>query len=370
MKKILFICPTSGNGGIQSWTKKMLQTFSNDEFQLLHVNVSMRRSLAKHSSMINRMWDGMLDLISVSRKVKKLLKENSFSLMHTTTSGSIGILRDYVLVSICHKHGIPCILHCRYGCISEDIKSKGFWGNLVRKTMHIYDNVWVLDKRSQAALEDDPLMKDKVYLTPNSITVPDECDLSPKSYRNIAFIGNLIASKGIMELVHAVSDYNIDVKLTIAGPDKDHLLNKIQQISGEKWNEKIVYLGKLPNSEAVKVIKSMDMICLASYYPWEAFPISIIEAMSYGKFIIASRRAAIPDMLTDLDGNCCGYFVREQSADDIAKAIIWCQTHPEEADALCAKACYRTDVIYSLYRELYRKLIEKTFVKESAKSLS
>ena len=118
------------------------------------------------------------------------------------------------------------------------------------------------------------------------------------------------------------------------------------------------------------------MICLASYYPWEAFPISIIEAMSYGKFIIASRRAAIPDMLTDLDGNCCGYFVREQSADDIAKAIIWCQTHPEEADALCAKAyekvktCYRTDVIYSLYRELYRKLIEKTFVKESAKSLS
>ena len=34
------------------------------------------------------------------------------------------------------------------------------------------------------------------------------------------------------------------------------------------------------------MIKSMDIIALPTYYPSEAFPISILEAMSYGKMVM------------------------------------------------------------------------------------
>lgn len=363
MKKVLFICPTSGNGGIQSWTKKMLTTFSDNEFSLFHINVSHRRSVGSQTSKIKREIDGLLDLISVYWRVRRALRSNIFSLMHTTTSGNIGTIRDYLLVKLCHRYNLKCIMHCRYGCIPEDFTKKGFWGNLLRKTMHLYDNVWVLDKRSQAVLLDDPLMKGKVYLTPNSIVVPEQCDLTPKTYKNLGFVGNLVRTKGIIEIVHAVCDYNLDVNLTIAGPDMNNLIDEIKQIAGVKWNKQIKYEGKLPNPDAVKLIKSMDMIALPSYYPSEAFPISIIESMSYGKMVIATRRAAIPDMLTDIDGNDCGYFVREQSVDDIVQAIRWCQSNPESADKMCEKAyekvksCYSVDVVYNLYRDLYRKLI-------------
>lgn len=363
MNKILFVSPISGNGGIQSWTKKMIASFSDEEFELYHINVAYRRSVLKHETGIRRKIDGIIDLYNVYSDVKKALNTHSFSLMHTTTSGNIGTLRDYILVKLCHKHNIPCILHCRYGCIAEDFVKNDFWGKLLRKTLHLYDNVWVLDRCSEQALKRDPKMQNKVFLTPNSIEVPLECDLSPKKYKNIAFVGNLIAKKGLFELVHAVLDYGIDVKLTLAGPDSHNYIPQIKDIAGDRWGNKIDYVGKLTNPEAVKLIQSMDMICLASYYPSEAFPISIIEAMSYGKLVIGTKRAAIGDMLTDVDGNDCGCFVREQSSEDIANAIRWCQNNFDEADNRCAKAyekvkkCYSTEVVYKLYRSLYRKLI-------------
>lgn len=363
MKKILFICPISGNGGIQSWTRKMLATFPDDEFDLYHLNVSHRRSVNKSKNRIKRELDGVLDMVSICLRTFNAVRKQKFELMHTTTSGNIGTLRDYFLVRICHMYHLKCIMHCRYGCIEEDFNSKGFWGRLLRKTMHLYDNIWVLDNRSRNALTKDPLLEKKVYLTPNSIDVPETCDLGPKEYREIAFVGNLLPNKGLYELVHAVADYNLNVRLTIAGPERPAVLSEIKRIADEKWNKSIRYIGKLSNPEAVQLINSIDILVLASYFPSEAFPISILEAMSHGKMVIATPRAAISDMLTDLDGEYCGCIVEERSIEDIYKAIVWCQEHKKTADEMCAKAFkkaknnYSTHVIYNLYRTLYNKLI-------------
>ena len=363
MNKVLFICPTSGNGGIQSWGKNLLKSFSDKEYQLCHVDISYKRSTLHHEVGIRRKIDGILDLVQAYKDVHNAIHYNDIALMHTTTSGNISTLRDYILCRLCHKHHIPCIMHCHYGCISEDFTKQGFWGKLLRKTMHLYDQIWVLDKRSEAALKRDLLLREKVHLTPNSIQVPNTCDLTPKGYKTIAFVGNLIPRKGFFELVHAIVDYNLDVKLTLIGPYSEDSVVKIKNIAGERYGSQIVCTGKLSNTETLDMIKKMDMVALPSYYASEAFPISILEAMSLGKMVIATRRAAIPDMLTDLDGNDCGYFVREKSVEDIAEAIKWCQSHPVDADKRCAKAyekvktCYSTDVVYSQYRSLYNKVV-------------
>ncbi len=362
MKNILFVAPIEGNGGIQSWTKKYIKTFRDKEYKLVHVGVSKNRSLSKKQSKISRSIDGLKDLFVVRKDVINAISENKFTFMHTTTSGNLGTLRDYVLNRICHKHGIKTIMHCRYGCIPEDFVKKGFWGRLLRKTMHEYDQVWVLDTRSETALKKDPLMTNKVYLTPNSIEVPSECDLSPKTYNKIAFVGNLIPTKGLFELVEAVAKVKSNIELYIAGPGTDVVIEKIKNLAGDKLNKNIKILGKLPNDKAVELINSVDMIALPTYFPSEAFPISIIEAMSRGKMVISCPRAAIKDMLTSVDGTPCGILVREKSVDDIVDAIKWCQENTEEADKMCKKAyekvytCYRTEVIYKLYKSLYNKL--------------
>ena len=365
-KKILFVAPGHGNGGIRSWTKKMLKSFSNEEYELLHIGVACRRATRGDCGMARRIIDGLLDLADTRKAVRRALKQHeNIVIMHKTTSGSLGTLSDFVLGRLCKRKGIKTIMHWRYGCIPEDYASKGPLGMLLRKTMRMYDQVWVLDSRSYNALNEDSKLKEKVFLTPNSIQVTHGLELEPKNYEKLAFVGNLIPTKGLFELVEAVKRCSEKTILTIIGPGDEGVVNHVKQLSGELIDKKIKLVGPLPNEQAVEMIKSMDIIALPTYYPSEAFPISILEAMSYGKMVISTPRAAIKDMLTAVDGTECGCLVREKSVEDIVNAIKWCQENPQIADERCKKAydkaytCYRTDVIYDSYRNLYAKALSE-----------
>ena len=253
-------------------------------------------------------------------------------------------------------------MHCRYGCITEDIQSKGLVGILLRKAMSLYDQIWVLDSRSYKTLKGIKHLRDKVYLTPNSIDVTEDLDLKPKNYSRVAFIGNLIPSKGLYELVEACTKTN--VRLDIIGPGSDEVLTHIKEIAREYLNKTIFIYGRLPNIEAVKFMHDVDIVALPTYYPFEAFPISIIEAMSLTKMVISCPRAAVQDMLIGIDGTPCGILVKPKSVDAIVEAINWCQTHKEEADKMCQEAykkvqtCYRKEVVYALYKSHYRSLLQ------------
>ncbi len=363
MTEVLFVGPTQGNGGIFSWTKKFVKAYPNEEFTLFHESISYRRCKSTSMSLIPRIIDGLLDLRFAYNNAKRAIREYpNIKIFHTVTSGNMGSLRDYEIMKLCHKHGIKGIMHCRYGCIPEDISSKGLIGRLLRKAMKEYDQIWVLDKRSYNALNNIPYLTGKVFLTPNSIEVKEQIDETPKNYKHVAFIGNLVPTKGLFELAEAVTRFD-DVVLDIIGPGEEPVLERLREISGDKLNKNIFIHGGLPNDKAVEFMKKVDIVALPTYFPWEGFPISIIEAMSLTKMVISCPRAAIPDMLTDIDGNRCGILVKEKSVDEIVDAINWCRNNNEAADKMCRKAYekvykeYRTDVIYELYRSNYRKLL-------------
>ncbi len=360
MTKIIGLFPLTGNGGIASWTKKFLKTFPDSEYEITPVNVSPTRT---NDGVSARVLSGFTAVKRIKKELKELFKNGHYDILHTTTSGNIGSYRDYVVAKLCKKHGVKTIMHCRYGCIPEDIKSKGLVGFLVRKAMRQFDQIWVLDSRSYKFLNEQPWLKGKVFLTPNSIDVKEVEDTHSKSYERIAFIGNLVPTKGLYELVEAVKECNI--RLDIIGPGTDAVNAKVREIAGEKMDKTIFLHGRLPNEEAVKFMKNVDIVALPTYYPSEAFPISIIEAMSLTKMVISCPRAAVADMLTGIDGTPCGILVPPKSAKAIKEAIEWCQTHKEEADEMCHRAyekvyqCYRKEVVYDIYRENYRLLLQR-----------
>lgn len=358
--KILFLAPIEGNGGIQSWTKRFMATFPDEKYIFTFVENSSEGNGKGGISW--RMIHGIQALRRITKDIKLLLKKQSFEIMHTTTSGDIGTLRDFIVAKMCQKDDIKTIMHCRYGCIPEVYASKGAKGKLLRKTMALYDNIWVLDRRTYNYLNSQKALVGKVFLTPNSIEVKYPLDDRQKSYKKVAFVGNLIPSKGLYELVEAVVRCE-ETHLDIIGQNRDDVTAHIKELSGVEFGKRIVMHGRLLNAEAVAYMKSVDIVALPSYYPSEAFPISILEAMSLSKLVISTRRAAIPDMLTALNGSECGILVREKSVDDIVDAIKWCQAHPKEADQKCVRAyekvksCYSTEVVYEQYRSLYDKLV-------------
>lgn len=362
MKNVLFLAPTEGNGGIVSWTKNYLANFNNAEYRLINIGVSKRRSKVKDASFFRRAFDGFFDMYYAYKDVKNTIKRENIDILHTTTSGSLGTLRDYFIGRLCKKNGVKTILHCHYGCISTDYKKCNPLGWLLRRTIKLYDQIWVLDSKSEKFLKDNSGNKVQVHIAPNFIDSPNECNISPKDYKKVAFVGNLIPTKGLFETVRAVASLENDTTLFIAGPGTEGVINTIKEIAGNKLDKNIHLLGCLPNDKAVELINSVDIISLPSYYIWEAFPISILEAMSRGKIVISTNRAAIPDMLTAIDGSKCGILVEEQSTEDVKKAIQWCQTHTVNADEICKKAYekvskyYSTSIVFERYTELYEQL--------------
>lgn len=359
--KIIGLFPLTGNGGIASWAKKFMATFPDEEHVFSWVDVSPAKPRTGDEPIISRITSGISALLRVCRDVRSLLKKEHFDILHTTTSGNIGSLRDYVVAKLCKKYGVKTIMHCRYGCITEDIHSKGMIGFLLRKSMNAFDQIWVLDSRSYNTLNGINGLKDKVHLTPNSIDITEKMNPTPKEYNRVAFVGNLIPSKGLYELVEACT--RIEVRLDVVGPGTEEVITTIRTLAGDKLDKSIFIHGRLPNTEAVKFMHDVDILALPTYYASEAFPISILEAMSLTKMVISCPRAAVKDMLTDLDGKPCGMLVEPKSVDAIVEAIHWCQTHKEEADMKCRRAyekvetCYSKDVVYDLYRSLYAKLV-------------
>ena len=367
MIKILGLYPMNGNGGIASWTKKYLSTFPDEEYVIVPVNIAPDKDFTKYSG-LDRIWYGTKAILRIFLDVKRTLKANpDISIMHITTSGGFGALRDHLVMRLCHKHHVKTIMHCRFGTIKEFYEGSGLCSRYFRKNVYQYDQTWVLDRRSTTFLKSIEEIKEKIYLTPNSIEVPDDIEIRPKEYKKIGFIGNIVPTKGIFELVQAVVSLENSISLYIAGPGSDEDIKRLKLMAGDKMDKTIFLLGKLPNSEAVKMMESMDILCLPTYYPGEAFPISILEAMSRGKLVISCPRAAIPDMLTSLDGSRCGVLVPEKDSQAIEKAVEWCQEHIEEADDMCKKAydkvrtCYRKEIVYDIYRNNYLKLLKRDY---------
>ncbi len=356
--KILGLFPLTGNGGIASWTKKFKNTFPDSEFHFKYVNVSSANIKAKGT--ISRLSIGLYGMTKVLWNVRNVIKKEHFDILHTTTSGNISHIRDYYVARLCHRIGVKCIMHCRYGCIPDDLNSSRIVGKYLKKALNEFDQTWVLDKKSYNAINNIDVYKGKVFLTPNSIDVKEKLDSTPKQYKTIAFCGNVYPTKGVLELVKGVTQ--TDVVLHIIGPATDEMVKEIKSIAGDLIGDRVVIHGRLPNAEAVEFLKNVDMIALPTYYKSEAFPISILEAMSLSKLVISCDRAAIPDMLTALDGTMCGILVKPKSADAIRDAIAWCQNHKEEADKMRVKAyekvysSYRKEVVYELYRTHYRNL--------------
>ena len=362
MKKVILLTPLTGNGGIASWSRKFIQTFKDENYTLIPIDRTAKGRTFQETTFFKRMKAGLVEMKRNIEQIKEEIAKQQIDILHTTTSGSLGTYRDYQVAKLCRKNGIKTVMHCRYGCIPEDIK-RPLYGKFLQKTMSLYDQIWVLDTRSEKTLKEYSALRDKVFVTPNSIHVDEGVEIGSSDYKHIAFIANLIPTKGLYELIEGfVKLGREDVKLSIVGTGQDGVIRYAKELAKSNLGKNIFFLGQLPNNEAVKFMQTVDILALPTYMPHEAFPISILEAMSLGKLVISTRWAAIGDMLTGVDGNPCGIFVEKKSVSDITHAIEWCLSFHNEADKIRQKAyekvynSYRMEIVYELYKQLYKRL--------------
>jgi len=102
----------------------------------------------------------------------------------------------------------------------------------------------------------------------------------------ILFLARLVPEKGVHYLIKAYQKLNIETKLVIAGGSSftDDYLEELHKIA--KGNEKVLFTGSVSGA----ILNELYSNCLFYILPsdLEGMPLSILEALSYGRYCLVS----------------------------------------------------------------------------------
>jgi len=160
-----------------------------------------------------------------------------------------------------------------------------------------------------------------------------EFNVSPESTL-IVTCGRLHKQKGIEFLIDALSSLTFSPShfftlLIIGdGPERKNLERKVKKLGLEK---KVIFTGWRTDSQ--KIISCCDIFILPSL--WEGTPNVILEAMAYGKPIIATSVGGVPELITHMVD---GVLVPPGDTPALANAIQFVVSNKEKAIEFGKKA--------------------------------
>ncbi|MBU3956521.1 glycosyltransferase [bacterium] len=122
--------------------------------------------------------------------------------------------------------------------------------------------------------------------------------VSPKVIK-LLFVGHLNEEKGLDLLLIALKDLkqcNLSLDIIGVGMRLSEYKKIIKRYS---LAEKVVFLGEVNNKEVLQKMSTYDFLISPSRY--ETFGVVLIEAMSCGVPVVATRVGAIPEVITNED---------------------------------------------------------------------
>ncbi len=300
-------------GGISNWTLLVFRLASSKGIEIIQVDTAPRWRAVDNLSVLIRISGGSIQFIRDYYRFLKAIKKKP-NIVHVTTSGSLSILQNFLVCLTARLLGLPCVYHLRFGRIPEIAKKNTLEWKLLSTTMRLSRMVIGVTPQTIQAIKKH-LPHVSVQYIPNPINLSDlpVPSLSRISKKRVFFLGWILPTKGINELVQAWSELELENwDLLIAGPGNTDYQKKLLDIHKPKH---LRFLGELSHDIALQKIAESDIFILPSYT--EGFPNVILEAMALGKPIIATSVGAIPEMLS----GDCGLLIQPRNVDAIASAL-------------------------------------------------
>lgn len=150
-------------------------------------------------------------------------------------------------------------------------------------------------------------------------------------HRYVLFVGRLVPEKGCHMLLEAFTGLKTDAQLVMAGGSSfsDGYVDSLMRI--RNGDERIHMLGYVYGDLLEELFSNAYLIVQPSFL--EGFSISLVEAMSHGKAILASD---IPENIEVIED--CGMTFRTQDVDDLREKLQLLLDDPPAVDRI-AKRC-------------------------------
>jgi glycosyltransferase involved in cell wall biosynthesis len=175
----------------------------------------------------------------------------------------------------------------------------------------------------------------------------------------VLFIGRLVLAKGIFPLIRAAArlfkEGHQDLKfLLVGGGSPRRLLYEIDRLKIPRTNIEIV--GPVPYNVLHRYIATASIFVLPSF--GENFPLSLLEAMSSGRPVIATKTGGITEMVSN---GREGFLIRMGDEKQIYEAILELLSKPSKAVRMGRRG--RSKVLRYFPAERMAKLTLKVYYK-------
>lgn len=259
--------------------------------------------------------------------VIKLFNNKKIQLVHIHGSSEGSFYRKYIIFLIVKAYNKKIIYHLHSGRFEKFYyNSNSFIKRRIRKVINEVDCVIILSlpQKKFIQIEFEPK---KVEILGNIITPVKQPRPKLNTENNkikFLFLGKIFKQKGIYELLDCiVEDYEFfssKSEFYIAGSGDEKKMKTYKNLDTKKL---INFIGWVDEKQKKVLLDKVDILILPSYS--EGLPVSIIEAMSHGCAVIATKVGGIPQLLkNDINGK----LIKPKSKESIKNAILFYIENP------------------------------------------
>jgi glycosyltransferase involved in cell wall biosynthesis len=240
----------------------------------------------------------------------------------TLAPSGFAFYRDAIYIFLIKLFRKKLILH---------LHGKGFINGIQRSKIFKYFSQKIF-KDSYCIHLSERLQKDvpdlhlkKRFLIPNGMPVEKNNFSATKddSIIRLLTISNYVRSKGILDIIDAVeivsktqTGFHLDLVGKPYDLDVEYLTNYIRK---KNLGTFISVTGPKYNKEKYEALHNGHIFILPTYYPNEAFPVSLLEALQFGLPCITTPEGGIPDMIED---GVTGFLVTPGNKEQLAEKIL------------------------------------------------
>ena len=320
MKKVLFLDPDDESFLVQRLVMVKAAQAAGYEVHVAAPDTGHASRLAQHGMIYHKLdlnrggMNPVADLLPFIRLVVFLAKQRPY-ILHNIS------IKPVIYGSIAARlAGLPRVVNLVNG-LGYAFDGQGTKGRVIRWVAMMLYRV-ALSYRHAKVIFQNP--DDRALFVDNKLVPQDRTVLirgsgvnlskfvptssSSREIPNIVFIGRLIKTKGIGELVRAAKilrEERVSFKLLVVGEPDPKNPESVSEDELKGWQEEglIERLGK--QSDMPKIYALADLVCLPSYYR-EGVPLTLIEAAASGKPIVAADSPGTREPVVDGEN---GYIV-------------------------------------------------------------
>lgn len=354
--KVLFCSPyiqspEFAQGGLVVWGANMVnyhKEFGYKDVELIPISFDRRTYAEKHNGKFDQIVNGVKELRSAVTKAIRMINQKEVEAVHVCTSTHFSLLKDWLILRAAHKKGVKSFVHFHCGRVPLILQNGGWEAFLFKKVMRLTTTAITMDMKSYNALRNAGYKNVANLPNPLSLNIINQINSAsdvPRHPRRMVFVGHVVASKGIYELVESCLSVE-SPELRIIGKVLPEDKEKIELIAKTKNNgEWLTWVGEIPHEEVIKELLAAELFVLPTYT--EGFPNVILEAMACGNAIVTCSVGAIPEML-DIAGDACGVAVEPRNTEIYRDALLSVIDNPCKILELSKKAVKRVNENYAM----------------------